>query len=153
MTWDKAYGFNPRASVPPLLRSKVLGGHGEMWGRAPGVLCLWCLHDALTCAEAPFAPRIGRTRGVVAPRDVSHAVHAGETVDASDFDSTVWPRLAAIGERLWSSVDDVDAARPRLENFRCLLLERGVGAAPLNNSMARTAPVGPGACTQRRRRI
>jgi len=74
-------------------------------------------------------------------------------VDASDFDSTVWPRLAAIGERLWSSVDDVDAARPRLEAFRCLLLERGVGAAPLNNSMARTAPVGPGACTQRRRRI
>ena len=71
----------------------------------------------------------------------------------ADFDATVWPRLAAIGERLWSSVDDVDAARPRLEAFRCLLLERGVGAAPLNNSMARTAPVGPGACTQRRRRI
>ena len=86
-------------------------------------------------------------------RDVAHAVHAGETVDGSDFDATVWPRLAAIGERLWSNVDDVDAARPRLEAFRCLLLERGVGAAPLNNSMARTAPVGPGACTQRRRRI
>ena len=34
VTWDKAYGFDPRASVPPLLRSKVLGGHGEMWGRA-----------------------------------------------------------------------------------------------------------------------
>ena len=65
-------------------------------------------------------------------RDVAHAVHAGETVDGSDFDATVWPRLAAIGERLWSSVDDVDAARPRLEAFRCLLLERGVGAAPLN---------------------
>ena len=79
--------------------------------------------------------------------------YAGETVDGSDFDATVWPRLAAIGERLWSSVDDVDAARPRLEAFRCLLLERGVGAAPLNNSMARTAPVGPGACTQRRRQI
>ena len=107
-TWDKAYGFDPRGSVPPNLQSKVLGGHGEMWG---------------------------------------------ETVDPSDFDATVWPRLAAIGERLWSSVDDVDAARPRLEAFRCLLLERGVGAAPLNNTLARTAPVGPGACTQRRRRI
>ena len=101
-------------------------------GSAPGVLC-WCLRFA--------------------SRDVSYAVHAGETVDASDFDSTVWPRLAAIGERLWSDADDVNAARPRLENFRCLLLERGVGAAPLNNSMARTAPVGPGSCTQRRRRI
>ena len=129
VTWDKAYGFDPRASVPPLLRSKVLGGHGEMWGRARRVLF-----------EGPS-------------RDVAHAVHAGETVDASDFDATVWPRLAAIGERLWSNADDVDAAQPRLENFRCLLLERGVGAAPLNNSMARTAPVGPGACTQRRRRI
>ena len=107
-TWDRAYGVDLRESVPPHLQSKVLGGHGEMWG---------------------------------------------ETVDPSDFDSTVWPRLAAIGERLWSSVDDVDAARPRLEAFRCLLLERGVGAAPLNNSMARAAPVGPGACTQRRRRI
>ena len=106
--WNEAYGFKPRVSVPARLRSKVLGGHGEMWG---------------------------------------------ETVDPSDFDATVWPRLAAIGERLWSDADDVDAARPRLEAFRCLLLERGVGAAPLNNSMARTAPVGPGACTQRRRRI
>ena len=77
----------------------------------------------------------------------------GERVDPSDFDSTVWPRLAAIGERLWSDADDVDAAQPRLENFRCLLLERGVGAAPLNNSMARAAPEGPGSCTQRRRRI
>ena len=125
MTWDKAYGVDLRATVPPHLRSRVLGGHGEMWGRA---------------------------RRVVS-KNVAHAVHAGETVDPSDFDATVWPRLAAIGERLWSDVDDVDAARPRIEAFRCLLLERGVGAAPLNNTLARTAPVGPGACTQRRRRI
>ena len=136
VTWDKAYGVDLRAAVPTHLQAKVLGGHGEMWGRAPGVYCSWCLQ-----------------RDMVAPRDVPHAVHAGETVDGSDFDATVWPRLAAIGERLWSSVDDVNAARPRLEAFRCLLLERGVGAAPLNNSMARAAPVGPGACTQRRRRI
>ena len=116
-------------------RRRCLAATGRC-GVALGVLCFWCLQ-----------------RDVVAPRDVSHAVHAGETVDASDFDSTVWPRLAAIGERLWSDLDDIDAARPRIEAFRCLLLERGVGAAPLNNSMARAAPVGPGACTQRRRRI
>lgn len=105
VTWDKAYKFDPRVSVPQHLRSKVLGGHGEMWG---------------------------------------------ETVDASDVDATVWPRLAAIAERLWSNVDDVDKARPRLEAFRCLLLERGVGSAPLNNSVARMAPAGPGSCAQRR---
>lgn len=107
VTWDKAYKFDPRASVPQHLQSKVLGGHGEMWG---------------------------------------------EMVDAADVDTTVWPRLAAIAERLWSDAHSVAEARPRLEASRCLLLERGVGAAPFNNSAAWTAPAGPGSCAQRRRR-
>jgi hypothetical protein len=27
----------------------------------------------------------------------------GETVDASDLEETLWPRLAAVAENLWSS--------------------------------------------------
>lgn len=29
----------------------------------------------------------------------------GETVDTSDIEQTVWPRLGAIAEKLWSSAD------------------------------------------------
>ena len=49
-------------------------------------------------------------------------------MDASDFDATVWPRLAAIGERLWSSVDDVDAAR----TLGALLKKHGIRDAHVN---------------------
>jgi len=75
----------------------------------------------------------------------------GETVDASDIQSTVWPRLAAIGERLWSpraKIGDTNAAHARMESFRCLLNKRGVAAAPVNNANARSAPPGPGSCLQ-----
>ena len=37
-TWDRAYGVDLRAAVPPRLQAKVLGGHGEMWGRARRVV-------------------------------------------------------------------------------------------------------------------
>ena len=78
----------------------------------------------------------------------------GETVDASDLEQTVWPRMAAIAERLWSerSVADVAEAKPRLEVFRCLLESRGVAAAPVNNTEARDAPPGPDSCYAQRRR-
>lgn len=78
-----------------------------------------------------------------------HGEMWGETVDGSDLQQTVWPRLAAIAEKLWSGRQqtlDVDAALPRIRAFRCLLLERGVAAAPVDNSKAREAPSGPGAC-------
>jgi hexosaminidase len=74
----------------------------------------------------------------------------GETVDASDLAQTVWPRLAAVAERLWSprTTTDPVAALPRIEAFRCLLNRRGVLAAPVNNQAARSAPQGPGSCFQ-----
>mmetsp|Transcript_14822 Transcript_14822/g.42037 ORF Transcript_14822/g.42037 Transcript_14822/m.42037 type:complete len:681 (-) Transcript_14822:178-2220(-) len=75
----------------------------------------------------------------------------GETVDTSDVLQTVWPRLGAIGERLWSpkgATISSDAARPRMIEFRCLLNRRGVPAAPLLNSKARMPPPRPGSCTE-----
>eukprot|EP01116_Phalansterium_solitarium_P023195 TRINITY_DN7_c0_g1_i1.p1 TRINITY_DN7_c0_g1~~TRINITY_DN7_c0_g1_i1.p1 ORF type:complete len:669 (+),score=276.66 TRINITY_DN7_c0_g1_i1:39-2009(+) len=72
----------------------------------------------------------------------------GETVDTSDLQQTVWPRLAAIGERLWSpqNITDTNAAAPRYAAFRCLLNRRGVAAAPAFNTQARQSPPGPGGC-------
>jgi hexosaminidase len=84
----------------------------------------------------------------------------GETVDPSVLESTIWPRAAAVAERLWSaaveSTNSSSAAMPdgspndvhaRLQRFRCLLLRRGVGAAPLDNGRARDSPHGPGSCS------
>ena len=57
---------------------------------------------------------------------------------------------SAIAERLWSpeSVTCVDAARKRLQQWRCLLSRRGVGVAPIGMAPARMAPEGPGSCAQ-----
>lgn len=77
----------------------------------------------------------------------------GETVDPGDLEATIWPRLAAIAERLWSPLEVTSswqAALPRLESFRCLLLERGVGASTVGGRLAerdrRFAPKGPSSC-------
>jgi len=62
----------------------------------------------------------------------------------------VWPRGAAVAERLWSynmqlNSSDAGVAR-RLAAFRCLLLARGVPASPLNEPLGRSPPSGPGSC-------
>eukprot|EP00762_Andalucia_godoyi_P001737 ANDGO_07044.mRNA.1 hypothetical protein len=56
-----------------------------------------------------------------------------EQVDQANFDSRVWPRASAIAERLWSamSVNDTTAALPRLSEWRCRMVNRGVGAGPV----------------------
>jgi len=71
----------------------------------------------------------------------------GETVDASDIQQTIWPRAAAIAERLWGprGTTPQDATN-RMFAFRCLLNERGIAAAPANNSEARMSPPNPGSC-------
>ena len=68
-----------------------------------------------------------------------------ETMDPSNLGSRTWPRAAAIAERFWSDAEatrDADAARPRLEEFRCLLTRRGVAAGTVSGA----AVTGGGTC-------
>jgi hexosaminidase len=80
------------------------------------------------------------------------AAQWGETADASDVLQTVWPRAAAVAERLWTYDMDTKSSDPavaaRLAAFRCLLLERGVPATPLNALVGRAPPSGPGSCLE-----
>ncbi|ORC88895.1 beta-hexosaminidase subunit beta [Trypanosoma theileri] len=72
----------------------------------------------------------------------------GEFVDASVALNTMWPRAAAVAERLWSrrDVNSVAAAEGRYVAFRCLLNQRGIAAGPAHNELARRAPGDPGSC-------
>ena len=74
----------------------------------------------------------------------------GETVDGSDVVGTIFPRAAAAAEKQWSydvvTTADAPYVLDRLLAFRCHLLSRGVGAAPVGNARARGAPTGPGSC-------
>jgi hexosaminidase len=85
----------------------------------------------------------------------------GETVDPSDLMATIWPRAAAVSEVLWTSKEaiygnnstspDMTVVESRLETFRCLLTQRGIGAAPVLNRQGRSAPPNPGSCYVQRR--
>lgn len=57
-----------------------------------------------------------------------------EQADDQNIESQVWPRAAAVAERLWSqqSITDPAAAAPRLSSLRCLLVARfGIKAGPI----------------------
>ncbi|GBP50510.1 Beta-hexosaminidase subunit beta [Eumeta japonica] len=62
----------------------------------------------------------------------------GEVVDDTNLATRVWPRAAAVAERLWSAAGGAAAAaRHRLEEHACRLRRRGIPAQP---------PNGPGFC-------
>ncbi|XP_024542689.1 beta-hexosaminidase 3 isoform X2 [Selaginella moellendorffii] len=73
----------------------------------------------------------------------------GETVDPSDIHQTIWPRAAAAAERLWSPRSFTDQGtsqvHSRLKTFRCLLQQRGIPAAPVDE-LGRVSPPYPGSC-------
>ena len=80
----------------------------------------------------------------------------GEYIDGSQLLNTAWPRTAATAERLWSprAMNSTAEAGPRLAQFRCLLLERGIPAgtlkfvaSPYGKAAAGQPPVGPGSCS------
>ncbi|XP_030620857.1 beta-hexosaminidase subunit alpha isoform X3 [Chanos chanos] len=58
----------------------------------------------------------------------------GEYVDATNLTPRLWPRACAAAERLWSDEEQTSSvaqAYPRLQEFRCKLLRRGIQAEPL----------------------
>ncbi|KAM6926229.1 beta-hexosaminidase subunit alpha [Lycodopsis pacificus] len=58
----------------------------------------------------------------------------GEYVDATNLSPRLWPRASAAAERLWSDekqTSSVGKAFPRLQDFRCKLVRRGIRAEPL----------------------
>ena len=87
----------------------------------------------------------------------------GEDVDSSNLERALWPRAAAAAERLWSPprVGGGDAhggqqrvaahptVWPRYARFRCALLRRGVGAAPIDQDPPFSGPLprGAGSCS------
>ncbi len=73
----------------------------------------------------------------------------GEHVDNSNLENTVWPRAAAIAEKLWSGRDftvnvTVDTTE-RMRYFRCLMNERGIAAGEPERDGGKP-PRSPGSC-------
>tara|TARA_R110002050_G_scaffold281835_1_gene429413 strand:+ start:311 stop:1030 length:720 start_codon:yes stop_codon:yes gene_type:complete len=61
----------------------------------------------------------------------------GELVDFSNIEGVVWPRAAAVAERLWSEPSKINATHllgefyTRLKIHRCRMVRRGIRASPL----------------------
>lgn len=57
----------------------------------------------------------------------------GELVDEFSLDNKIWPRAAAVAERLWSDPDtDTSSAEKRFYRHRERLVTRGIDAEALS---------------------
>ncbi len=67
--------------------------------------------------------------------------------DSAGFLSTVFPRAAAVAERLWSTagkaVDDASGIEQRMQAVRCRMVARGIAAAPLQVGSSCPNPFSP----------
>jgi len=77
----------------------------------------------------------------------------GEQVDSAALDERVWPRAAAVGERLWSpkTVNVAATAALRLNPFRCVMARRGIRGGPIapNYCPLNLVPATPALDTQK----
>lgn len=139
----------------------------QIWHAGSGILqkAIDAGHDAVFSPDGPwYLDGLGTTWETMYKLDPENRLKPGpgrvlggggemwgETVDPSDLENTVWPRMAAIAERLWSPAEALaagpPAAKARLEAFRCLMLSRGVRTGPVGGK-GRDAPPGPGGCAQ-----
>jgi len=57
----------------------------------------------------------------------------GELVDQANLQATVYPRLSAVAERLWSpqTTTDINDAKARLTSHRCRIVQRGFKSAAI----------------------
>jgi hexosaminidase len=80
--------------------------------------------------------------------EAQHLVEGGEAcmwteqVDENNLHPRVWPRAAAVAERLWSSRNntDIGAAKKRLSLHRERLVLEGIAASPLHPAFCTRAP-------------
>ena len=124
-------------------------------GGRRGILSWGYYLDHLEPARQHYAvdPLGGQAAGL-SPEEASHVLGGeacmwAEYVTAETVDSRVWPRAAAIAERLWSaqSVTDVDSMYTRMEHVSRWLEWTGIqhraNYGPMLDRLAAGAPAGP----------
>jgi len=150
-TWDVMYGNEPTADLSESSDpSLILGGESCMWAETVDASDL---HNtvwprAAAVAEVLWSPYDAIYSNTTTTTTVTATTTATTTAADLDHNSDSKANRKRAGDIDWDATED------RLETFRCLLTQRGVGAAPVTNLQARYEPKEPGSCyVQRRRRV